>query len=262
MNTSPLDRINAYFDVFTNTDKEIAEYILKNPRKAATSSADDLAEFTGASKSALIRFSKKIGYSGYSEMKFDLSRLLVSENKHSNEDYKNVDSPVASIIDTYAKYIRKIQETCTQEDLEYIARKIVNANRIRITGINRTFNSALQFSQRLLKLGIDSQASSDCGTLSDLVQLSNEKDLLIVFTIQDRYKTHYKTVNEAVTRNCPVILFTMNKDFPYADICDKVIYLPWISTDSDISFLDDQAIFFVFIEILLSVIASITYTKD
>ena len=38
----------------------------------------DVAEFADVSKSALLRFCKKLGYSGYSEFKFEVSRFLLS----------------------------------------------------------------------------------------------------------------------------------------------------------------------------------------
>ena len=69
MSTNPLDRIQSYYDELTNKDKEIAFYIINNPRDAARSSIDATAKMAGTSKSALVRFANRIGYSGYAELK-------------------------------------------------------------------------------------------------------------------------------------------------------------------------------------------------
>ena len=49
-----------------------------------------------------------------------------------------------------------------------------------------------------------------------------------------------------------VVLFTMNGSSPYKKLCDHYVCLPQISYNKKMGFLDDQAIFFVFIEVLIS----------
>ena len=71
-----------------------------------------------------------------------------------------------------------------------------------------------------------------------------------------RNNMHYDSTVAALTENgCHVVVFTMIQNLPYKNLCDEVVVLPRISRDSRGPFLDDQAIYFVFIEVLLSAIS-------
>jgi DNA-binding MurR/RpiR family transcriptional regulator len=253
MSTNPLDRIQSYYDELTNKDKDIAVYIINNPKDACRSSIDGVAKRAGTSKSALVRFANRIGYSGFAELKYDLSRFLVSANSGTDEENKD---PVRSICDTYASYISRMAEAIDPADLDAIAAVLIKARRIKIFGFNRTFNSAMQMRQRLAKIGIDAEAVADTTLMTDYEDICTPDDCVIVFTISDN-GGFYKPIVTAIADNrCPVFCFTMSQALPFKKKCEKYIVLPRISRDSSISFLDDQAVFMVFIEILMNNIAA------
>ena len=254
MSTNPLDRIQSYYDELTNKDKDIAVYIINNPRDAARSSIDALAKMAGASKSALVRFANRIGYSGFAELKYDLSRFLVSANSGTDEDHKD---PVDAICDTYASYISQIKEMIDRTELDAIAQKLTSARRIKLFGFNRTFNSAMQMRQRLGKIGVDAEAVSDTTVMTDLEDVCRAGDCVIVFTVSDNAGIYNPIVTHLAENQCSVFCFTMSQALPFKKKCEKYIVLPRISRDSNISFLDDQAVFMVFIEILMNRIATL-----
>ena len=64
-------------------------------------------------------------------------------------------------------------------------------------------------------------------------------------------------VTNLAENQCSVFCFTMSQALPFKKKCEKYIVLPRISRDSNISFLDDQAVFMVFIEILMNRIATL-----
>ena len=254
MSTNPLDRIQSYYDELTNKDKDIAIYIINNPKDACRTSIDAVAKMAGTSKSALVRFANRIGYSGFAELKYDLSRFLVSSNSGPEDE---VTDPIRTICETYASYISRIAETVEPDDLKEIAKKLTQARRIKICGVNRTFNSALQMRQRLGKIGIDAEAVSDSTQIRDFIDICGPEDCVVIFTIADNSGIYKPIVTLFAENKCPVICFTMSQALPFKKKCDKYIVLPRISRDSSISFLDDQAIFMVFIEILMNRVATL-----
>ena len=58
----------------TDAEKRIAEYILSHAEETLHMSSQKIAELTGTSPATLIRFSRKVGYSGFSELKMDLAK--------------------------------------------------------------------------------------------------------------------------------------------------------------------------------------------
>ncbi|MDT2757444.1 MurR/RpiR family transcriptional regulator [Enterococcus asini] len=66
-----LIRIKQSIESFSPNHQEIAKYILSNPECLETCTARELADRTYSVPSSIISFSKKIGYSGFQEMKFN-----------------------------------------------------------------------------------------------------------------------------------------------------------------------------------------------
>ena len=76
----PIERLELNKNNLTKSEIEIMEYIKKNPMDIVQFSIIQIAEKANTSKSAVIRLCQKIGYDGFSEFKFDMSRYLVSNN--------------------------------------------------------------------------------------------------------------------------------------------------------------------------------------
>ena len=64
---------------FNETDKAIVSYLLQYPEAASKLSLMELAQKLYVSKSAIFRLSKKLGLSGFSELKFELSELTAKK---------------------------------------------------------------------------------------------------------------------------------------------------------------------------------------
>lgn len=61
--------INNYAKL-TDSDRYIAKTVLNNPNAVHMNTIEDLADFCSVSKSTIIRFTKKLGLDGFSELKF------------------------------------------------------------------------------------------------------------------------------------------------------------------------------------------------
>ena len=72
----------------------------------------------------------KIGYDGFSEFKFDMSRYLVSNNQNNIKD-KN-ETSINAITSNYIEYISKINTSITLEEVHALAEKINSSNRVKI----------------------------------------------------------------------------------------------------------------------------------
>ena len=250
---NPLDRIQSYYDEFTKTEQEIAIYIINHPLETARKPILYIAQDTHSSKSALIRFSQKIGYSGFSEFRFDLSRSLVSST--GQEDISSSTPIISAISNAYSECIQQIKGGLLQEDLQEISKMISKAQRIKILGYDRTYIAALQLRLRLSKIGYDGEAVQDLSLMQDFPDILTKKDLIILFTIHDNRKSYSNIIKEAHASNIPVICITMTPNLKFKKECDMYVCLPNVSKNSQYSFLDNQAIFLIFIEMLLETLA-------
>ena len=248
-----LEKMQQSLPSFTKKEALIAQYILdSDPVTVIQYTAQQLADQAKSSKSAYIRMCQKLGYDGYSEFKFAFSREMVSNT--SDPDPLSND-PIKAITSSYAQQIMNIQQMITLEDLHILGEKIIHAHRVKIIGYNRTGLSAMQLRMRLSKIGVDCESITDPVVMRDVVEILNKEDLCIIFSIKGLSDPYFEIVKTLQSNGCWFTLITMtpkNHLVPYAN---QVITLPYISRDHVDTFLDDQAIFFVLIELLLNDIA-------
>lgn len=80
-------KIREGINTFTGTEKKIGEYILENKEEALGASAQELADKIDTSAAAIVRFSKKLGYKGFTSFKVELAK---SEEEEKHLDFDEV----------------------------------------------------------------------------------------------------------------------------------------------------------------------------
>jgi len=250
---NPIDQIQSYYEDLTKTDKEIAIYIINNPRDVITQSMDYMVKQTNSSKSALSRFAQRIGYEGFTQFKYDMGRFLISSGGISQGEDSD---PIHKIVKTYSEYILKMADSLDPKQLDRIAAAFAEADNVKIFGINRSYNSANQLKQRLTRIGYTNISSEgDQAVIGDYLASAKDNDVFVIFTTTDNTKFYTPRLKEIANRKCKIICFTANPSLPFRKQCYEYVTIPRISKDSYASFLDDQAIFMVLIEILMEAIA-------
>ena len=248
---NPFERLDFYKSNYTKSEKIIYEWIKKNPSTVVKDSIESLAEEISTSKAAIIRFSKKIGYSGFAEFKFELSRYIISgirENKNENMDISR------SITSLYAGYIKQINDFIDFKNIKTIAKTLSNARRVKILGKNRTGLSALQFRYRLTKIGFDAEAITDGILMNQMQESLTKGDVVLIFTTRAEDLQYYELIKNISKNGVTTIVVTCTET-KLIKQSNYHILLPSIENASTSSFLDNQTIMFVFIEILLAELA-------
>lgn len=253
---NPIERLELHKDSFTKSEEQIMNYIINNKLAIIQLSVVEIAKKSNTSKSAIIRLCQKIGYDGFSEFKFDLSRYLISNNQ-TTDNLESKDS-ITAITSNYADYINKIGTTLTLDDIKTLAQHMLNSNKVKIFGYNRTGFSANQLRYRLSKIGFDAESITDPVLMKDACNNLTKNDLCLIFSIKGSKNIYLDCAKTLRENGCKIVLITMTPKTSLKSYCDLTISLPYISMASDVKFLDDQAIFFVFIEIILSELAKLT----
>ena len=272
---NPIDRLKNASPNLTRSEQIIADYIINNPLAVIRLSLTEVAKRSKSSNTAIIRLCQKLGYQGFAEFKFSLSRAALSDaseytpdSRHSCANnagsFPGTDSNAAvSIISQYVSILNEMATGLDLTQIQKIARLCYSANHLAIMGYNRTGFSASQLSYRLSKLGLPNYLITDFVVMKDYMEILGQGDVTIIFSISTS-NISYQEISRRIKKNGgKVILFTMNTDSPIRRYCSQVVVLPQISYRHKMSFLDDQTIFFVFIEVLLSQIAAaMNYDPD
>ena len=246
---NPLERLEKEYPNLTKSEQAVTEYILKNPIAVIRYSLTQIAREAKTSNTAVIRLCQKLGYQGFSEFKFSMSRAALSDTKEDGGEGEERDS-MSAIVSQYVSYLNRMAAETERNAIRQIAALICKASRLAVMGYNRTGFSASQLSYRLSKMGVANYLVTDQVVMLDYMEIFGPGDVCLIFSIS--LKTYKDTVQRLKKNGATVVLFTMNGTTLLKKSCDYFVCLPQISYNRKMGFLDDQALFFVFIEVLLS----------
>lgn len=145
----------------TPVETEIAAYILRHKEKIPEMSIIELAHSTNASKSAVHRFCKRIGFHGFNELKVAASKDLAEASSKIalidvNYPFEAQDGP-----QLIAKKLSKLYESAIQDTYSYldfiqvqqVARFLNGAKAIDIYTHAHNMNVAENFQDKMLTIG-------------------------------------------------------------------------------------------------------------
>lgn len=248
----PMEVLKNIYEQLTNKEKQIADLILENPKIIMQTTSDSLSEAARSSKTALIRMCQKMGYSGYTDLKYGIIHYL-----SSNQEEQVGRSLIQSITDKYCKQLALLSEYVTPSELENLSKKLMNARRLKTYGNNRTGLAANQFKMRLSKIGVDCEYLQDQILLYDALNYGTPEDVIVLFSIRGN-SPNYPVVfaDQKKEHGVTIVLITMTPKCPLSKYAEMILSLPNISRSDSQAYLDDQAIFFVFIEIVINAISN------
>lgn len=176
---SILKKITAQLQDMAPADREIGQFILDYPDQMLRLSSAALAVETGRSQSSVVKFSQKLGFAGYQELK-----LAVSEAKA--QEWHAPPGMIHGTIelgDSYLTILQKLigskmlsmQQTLavnSEQEIERALTALDGARRIHMAGVGASSLVARDFSYKLMKLGRSIMHDSDSH-----VQIANASTL-------------------------------------------------------------------------------------
>ena len=79
-----IELVNENYGIFSDTEKSICSFLLDNQQDLSVMNINEFAQKSLSSKSSVIRFSQKLGFTGFSEMKTFIKWENEQEHQKSN----------------------------------------------------------------------------------------------------------------------------------------------------------------------------------
>ena len=154
--------VKSRYNALGKTDKKIADFLMGNPQSILTLYITDLAKRCGTSEAAIVRFAKKMGFSGYQQLKLSLAQEAdmhpVSENITENDSAYDVFSKVCE--DIFCS-LEKTKRALDAKNLQTCCEKILSADKILICGLGNSASVATDAAHKMLRLGLNACAYTD-----------------------------------------------------------------------------------------------------
>lgn len=155
-------KIKLMYDDMGKAEKQIADWINNNPGKIISLSIVELAEQCRCSEATIVRFSKRLGMSGFQELKISLAAEGggSSVNTHITPD-DNAFQMFEKVCNDVFLSLEKTKRTLDPNSLTIAAEKICSANKVVLFGLGNSASVALDGAHKFLRAGLQAESYSD-----------------------------------------------------------------------------------------------------
>ena len=180
-------RIKENKENYTSTEKLIAKYILENKNEVLKYSAQILGEKTNTSAAAVIRFSKKRGCKGFSDLKMNLAQSnQVAESNSDMDIIFGRDDDIASLVDKGCRLnmntVLKTYQLINIDDLEKAINLLCNASTVYLFGVGGSAIIVNDIEQKLLRIGKKVIYNNDLHIQMTFTQSMTKDDVALIIS--------------------------------------------------------------------------------
>ncbi|MEX3609444.1 MurR/RpiR family transcriptional regulator [Rothia sp. LK2588] len=202
--------VNAHQQQFSQTEREILAFMLNNEQFVADSTITSLAHRTFTSTSSIIRLTKKLGFTGFAELKYFVKNSL-AEAAPVNTDF----------IASGARDINKTLSDLTQRDLTEVVEKIHRARTVYCFGTGYAQRNAVQeFAKSMVACGKFTHVIPAKNEFIGSVQAMGEQDVVILVSLSGSTESVMETVRTLSLRKVPMIAITGAGINPMSHLAD------------------------------------------
>lgn len=230
--------INLSTKSLTKGEKKIAEYIISNPEKVSDMSALDLGKVLNTSDASIVRFSKNIGFKGFSDLKTYLKIQINSFKKPQNkilEKWNNFQSE-SDIINKVAKSdLKNIESFLSQIDVKKVEEtvgRLLSSKKVFVVGMGCSRGIAQFISWHMKRIGVNVELlqESGIGLLENLIHLE-ENDSVLLFAFP-RYLTDEVQITKLIKNKKATLILITSELFSEISINSDIVFKIPVDNDS------------------------------
>ncbi len=210
-------------------ERRIGDFILENAQLLRDYSSQQLANALGISQSSVVKFTQKLGYKGYPDLKYSVGEANArAENgapprSVSVVGARPVDSLAASLWRRKSEAeeaTRLINPPGTIHALADAIAEAGHAGKVFIIGLGEDDTYARNFALRLSLLGILTVHNFDTARMTANISVAGPRDVLLVFSEHGNHPALYKIARYFRERHGKLITITRHTANPLRSLGD------------------------------------------
>lgn len=205
--------IKSRYNVFTNTERKVADYINENGKEVIYMSITDLAEACNVGEASVFRFCKTLDLKGYQEFKIVLAHSISLEDEMPqisneitlNDSFQQLSSKIL------ASNIQALSETYNlllEQQLKEAVELLVNAERIHFFGVGSSGVTALEAKNKFMRITNKTEYSIDAHFQMMSAALMHKEDVAVIFSYSGSTKDTIELAEVIKKRGAKIILIT------------------------------------------------------
>jgi DNA-binding MurR/RpiR family transcriptional regulator len=223
-----LFRIKTLLSQLKGVEKQIAEYVLENSHEVVGIPITELAKKTKSSESTVVRFCRKLGYTGYQEFKVKLASSLITLQELPSSDLSFQDDLTnikRKIVQANINAIKETDEILSESEIKKAVNAINKARKVDLYGVGASGLVALDLQQKLERIGILAYAYIDTHQQLVSASLLNPQDVAIGISYSGSTKDTISALAKAKENNATTIAITQYAHSPILKHTDIKLFL-------------------------------------
>ncbi|OCN05796.1 hypothetical protein A4S06_07085 [Erysipelotrichaceae bacterium MTC7] len=215
------DRVNANYQSLNENDLYIWQVISKNQSACVNLSIEQLAKRCNVSRTTILRFAKKLGCKGYSELKV----LLAMECNEVEEKHER-QQRLFQVYDDYMEYLQTLNLTPIVQAIEKASNLYVfSTGNVQDSVAKELKRSFLNVNK--LFFHIDSY-----GDVDSFFQLFHPDDLVVIVTYSGETRRVLEFARQLKINNIPMLSISVNKDNSLTHVAEYCLYVNVADVDN------------------------------
>ena len=230
---SCLIKFQCVYDDLKSAERKAADFCLSMPEYVNTATIGEVAGCANCSEATFVRLAKRLGYSGYPELRENLLREDSEEIAHS-VGIKNSDDIRTITTAVFNTNILALNDTLSSLDFEFLedaVNLILKANHILIAASGDANIVALSGVGKFMRLGLPVHYNTDFDTQLVYLSQMGESDILICISHSGRTKNICELAKAANKKKVKVLSLTNFPQSPLVKTSDIVLMTAAFSHD-------------------------------
>jgi DNA-binding MurR/RpiR family transcriptional regulator len=211
---SPLIKIRAERDQMSAIERRIGDFLLENAHLLRDYSSQQLANALKISQSSVVKFSQKLGFKGYPDLKFSIGEAMARDNGGGETRAAQTakENPQVALAEGLWRSKAEAQEETRHinppERIDAIADAIGAAGRVFCIGVGADDIPARAFAARLSLLGIQAVHHADAVLMTSSTATAAKGDVLLAFSEHGDQHALYQIARQFRERRGKVVSVT------------------------------------------------------
>ena len=227
---SCLVKIRAFEDELSPNERKIARFILESPGLIRDYSSQNLANSVGVSQSSIVKFSQKLGYQGFPDLKLAIHEaVLLGENKKGADDHPGdlsagERSARERMFRIKNEALRNTMELNDEKRLMAAVDVIEKSDRIQIIALGAGSMVARNFASMLIQIGKSVIAEVDTYIQLYSVATLGRGDAVFLISFSGQSPRMLEIVKQAKKAGTTIVTLTNYNANPVRSLADVQLY--------------------------------------
>ncbi|WP_431224366.1 SIS domain-containing protein [Serratia sp. L9] len=225
-------RIKMSLSQLNPTERKIVEWLIAKGNISEKTSLREVACALNVSEPLLVKVAKKIGFSGFRELRSSLISYFDSlpfEKEEEVTEHDSLDTVLDKVFSSSIQALKEARSVAESRTIGNAAKLIFSARRVIIFGVGGSASVGEDFEHKLLRLGIISHSYSDFHLMLMAASQLNEHDVVIAISQTGVTQEILNAVNTARAHKAKIICITNNDGSPLSQCSDMSIFSPAMS---------------------------------